>query len=77
VHNVQFLHILDSLDELPHDDARFSLLERASLLEEAAQVEAVRILLNHVDLFRRLDRLDVPHTIVAMHHAIDFDLLED
>jgi len=54
------LYIFNTLHELFQDSSCLVLTQVAPLLEEHRKVEAVCILLDHVDLIGRLDRLKVP-----------------
>ena len=77
MHNLQALQVFDALGKLTHNDPGFVLTQSTALLEKALEVEAVCILLNHVDLVRRLDCLVVTDAKVAAQHAVYLHLLED
>lgn len=77
MHYVLLLDVSYPPDQLPEDNPSLVLAQTTPLLKQRRQVETVRILLHHVDLLRRLDRLKVPNRIIALNHAMYFDLLED
>ena len=76
VHYLQPLHIVDTLNKLAHDDAGLFLLQSASLLKQHRQIITIRVLLDHVDLRRRLDRLVMLDAVVARDHAMNLHLLK-
>ena len=77
MHYVLLLHVLDPPHQLPEDDPGLFLAQIAPLLQQRRQVKTVRVLLHHVDLLRRLDRLKVANRVVTLNHAMYLDLLED
>ena len=77
MHYVLLLDVSYPPDQLPEDNPGLVLAQTTPLLKQRRQVETVRVLLHHVDLLRRLDRLKVPNRIIALNHAMYFDLLED
>ena len=77
MHYVLLLDVSYPPDQLPEDNPGLVLAQTTPLLKQRRQVETVRVLLHHVDFLRRLDRLKVPNRIIALNHAMYFDLLED
>ena len=71
------LDVLDAPHELLHDYARLVLAETAALLQQDGQVEAISVLLDHVNLVRSLDSLVVADAVLAAHHPVDLHLFED
>ena len=71
------LCIFYPLNQLSDYQASFLLLYGASLLEKAAQIEAVSIFLNHIDLFRGLDCLIMPDTILTSNQTMYFNFFEN
>ena len=69
------LQVLQPQDKLPHDDPRLFLSESTALLQEALEVEAVGVLMNHVDVIVRHERLEVLQAVVTPQLDVDLYLL--
>ena len=77
MHNLLVLHVLDPLHHLLHDYSRLFLRQIAPLLNQSRQVEAISVLLDHVDLVLCLNRRDVLDAVLTSDHTMDFALLEN
>ena len=77
MYDVHLLQVFDTPHQLSQNDSRFILPQCTSLLQQRSKVETVRVLLYHVDLLTRLDCLEVANAVVALHHAMNLDLLKD
>ena len=70
------MNVFNTLHQLSHDKPSLVLTQVPPLFEKRCEVKAVCILLNHVDLTGRLDRLVLPNREFAVHQSVDLYLLK-
>ena len=71
------MHIFYSLHQLPDYQASFFLPDGSPLLEQASKIEAVRVLLYHVDFGGCLYRLEMTDGVLTFRKTVNFCFFED
>ena len=75
--DIQTCEVFDSFGDLSNYDSCFLLCDLLSLIKKTLQVEAVRIILNHIDVVSRFNGLIVPDTVVARDHVVNLYLFQN
>ena len=77
MNDVKFPNVSESLYKLAQNETDFKLGQSLSQFEKYWQVEAIAVVLNHVDVWRRFNSLVKTHTLFRLYHVVDAYLLRN
>lgn len=70
------MQVFQAQNQLSHNYSRLFLPESSARFQQAIELEAVCVIMNHVDLALSLNCLLLHDTVTAFQHVVDLNLLE-